>query len=43
MINVVNCPYLQAGHGFVIKILLQIDIEVVDGNAMYRIGVMNIS
>ena len=40
MKDVVNCPFMQAGHGFVIKALLQGDIEVVDGKVIDRAGIL---
>ncbi|MBO5077386.1 MAG: hypothetical protein J5584_07310 [Clostridia bacterium] len=40
MKDVVNCPFMQAGHGFVIKALLQGDIEVVDGRVIDRAGIL---
>jgi len=38
--EVINCPYLLAGHGFVLKMLLEGDIEVKDGVVVDNIGVL---
>ena len=41
MKDVINCPFLKAGHGFVLKALLQGDIEVMDdGSIKDNIGVL---
>lgn len=40
MKDAVNFPGLLAGHGFVIKMLLQGDIEVIDGKVVDNIGVL---
>ena len=40
MKDVVNCPFLLAGHGFIIKALLQGDIEVINGDVIDRTGVL---
>ena len=34
MKDVINCPFLKAGHGFVLKALLQGDIEVMDDGSI---------
>ena len=41
IIDVVNDPTFKVGHGYVIKMLLQGDIEVVDGEVIDHIGVLN--
>ena len=38
MKDVVNCPFMPAGHAFVIKALLQGDLEVVDGKVIDHMG-----
>jgi len=40
MKDVVNCSFLSAGHGFVIKALLQGDIEVVNGEVIDKTGIL---
>lgn len=40
MKDVVNCPFLSAGHGFVIKALLQGDLEVVNGEVVDHVGIL---
>jgi hypothetical protein len=37
--EVVNNPLFKVGHGYVIKMLLQGDIEVIDGKVIDHIGV----
>lgn len=39
--DVYNCSFLQVGHAFVIKMLLEGDIEVVNGEVIDHIGVLN--
>lgn len=41
MVKVVNNPHVSMGHSFVIKMLLQGDIEVVDGQVIDHIGVLD--
>ncbi len=38
--KVLDCPFMAAGHGFVIKALLQGDIEVEDGEVIDREGIL---
>ena len=40
--DVYNCSFLQVGHAFVIKMLLEGDIEVVNGEVIDHIGALNI-
>ncbi len=40
MKDLVNCSYLPAGHGCVLKAMLQGDIEVVDGKVVDRAGIL---
>lgn len=40
MKDVANCPFLSAGHGFVIKALLQGDIEVINGEVIDHAGIL---
>ncbi|MBP5766248.1 MAG: hypothetical protein J6X47_04605 [Clostridia bacterium] len=40
MKDVVKCPFLAAGHGFVIKALLQGDIAVENGDVVDRAGIL---
>lgn len=40
MKDAVSCPFLSAGHGFVIKALLQGDIEVIDGEVVDHAGIL---
>lgn len=40
MKDVVNCPFVPAGHAFVIKALLQRDLEVVDGKVIDHSGIL---
>lgn len=41
IVDVVNNPQFKVGHGYVIKMLLQGDIEVVDGKVIDHIGVLD--
>ena len=41
MVDVVNCAFTPAGHGFIIKMLLEKDLEVKDGQIIDHIGVLN--
>ncbi len=40
MNDVVNCPFIPAGHAFVVKALLQGDIEVVNGEVIDCAGIL---
>lgn len=40
MKDVINCPFIPAGHGFVLKALLQGDLEVVDGEVIDKAGIL---
>lgn len=40
MKEVINCSYIKMGHGFVIKMLLQGDIEVKDGEVIDKTGIL---
>ena len=41
MKDVVNCPFLKAGHGFALKALLQGDVEVTeDGEIIDNVGLL---
>lgn len=40
MKDVINCPFLLAGHGVVIKALLQGDLEVKNGKLIDNIGIL---
>ncbi|MBO4694855.1 MAG: hypothetical protein J5656_02885 [Clostridia bacterium] len=40
MKDAINCSFLQAGHGFVLKALLQGDIEVVNGEVIDHEGIL---
>ena len=40
MKDVVNCPFLKVGHGFVIKALLQGDLKVIDGQVVDKTGIL---
>ena len=40
MKDVINCSFLLMGHGFVIKALLQGDIEVIDGEVVDKAGIL---
>ena len=42
MKDVLNCNFMLAGHGFVLKALLQGDLEVVDGKVIDNIGVLEV-
>ena len=41
MKDVVNCPFIPAGHAFIIKALLQGDLEVVDGEVIDHVGMLD--
>ena len=40
--DVINCGFTPAGHGFIIKMLLEGDIEVIDGKVIDHTGVLKI-
>ena len=40
--NVFSCPFIPAGHAFVIKALLQGDLEVIDGEFIDHVGITTI-
>ena len=40
--DVIDCGFTPAGHGFIIKMLLEGDLEVKDGKVIDNIGVLNI-
>jgi len=40
--DVYNCPFTQVGHAFVLKLLLEGDIEVINGEVVDKIGVLDI-
>ena len=42
MKDVLNCNFMLAGHGFVLKALLQGDLEVVDDKLIDNIGVLEV-
>lgn len=42
MSKVIDSGFTPAGHGFIIKMLLEGDIEVIDNNVIDNIGVLNI-
>ena len=41
MKSAVNCAFMPAGHGFVLKALLQGDLEVVNGEVIDRAGILS--
>ena len=40
VVDIVNNPQFKVGHGYVIKMLLQGDIEVIDGVVIDHVGVL---
>ena len=38
--DVIDCPFLSVGHGFALKALLQGDIEVVNGDVIDHVGIL---
>ena len=43
MKDVCNCPFMAGGHAFVLKMLLQGDIDVVHGEVVDNCGVLDFS
>ena len=41
MKKVINCPFMEVGHGFVLKALLQGDLEVVNGEVVDKAGILD--
>ena len=42
MKDVCNCPFMAGGHAFVLKMLLQGDIDVVHGEVVDNCGVLDL-
>ena len=42
MKDVCNCPFMAGGHAFVLKMLLQGDIDVVHGEVVDNCGMLDL-